>query len=157
MGVKALKERLADLQTVLLDTSVFAYHLADHPQYSPLTTAVLAAIESGSLKGLVTTLTLSELLAQPARAGNRRAVQEYELFLTHFPHLQVAPVDVELGREAAWVRGETGLRAPDALQIAAARLHGADAIVTNDPRWREHVTRPEVILLDDYLGSDEGA
>ncbi|MBP8262031.1 MAG: type II toxin-antitoxin system VapC family toxin [Verrucomicrobia bacterium] len=156
MGVKDLKARLASLRTVLLDTVVFAYHLADHPQYSPLTTAVLAAVESGSLMGVVTTITLSELLAQPARAGNRRAVQEYELFLTHFPHLHLAPVDVELGRETALVRGETGLRMPDALQIAAGRLHGVDAIVTNDSRWRERVARPEVILLDDYLGSDDG-
>lgn len=155
MGVKELKARLASLRTVLLDTVVFAYHLADHPQYSPLTTAVLAAVESGSLMGVVTTITLSELLAQPARAGNRRAMQEYELFLTHFPHLQLAPMDADLAREAALVRGETGLRTPDAIQVAAGRLFRADAIVTNDPQWRGRVKRPEVILLDDYLGSDD--
>ena len=35
MGVLALRTRLAGVRTVLLDTMVFAYHLADHPDYSP--------------------------------------------------------------------------------------------------------------------------
>ncbi len=105
MGVTALRTRLAGVRTVLLDTMVFAYHLADHPDYSPLTAAVLAEVESGALSGLATTITLTELLTQPALAGDRRAMQEYELFLTHFPHLQLAPVDVELARETALVRG----------------------------------------------------
>ena len=90
MGVIALRTRLAGVRTVLLDTMVFAYHLADHPDYSPLTAVVLGAVESGPLTGLATVVTLAELLTQPARAGDRRAMQEYELFLTHFPHLQLA-------------------------------------------------------------------
>ena len=81
-------------------------------------------------------------------------MQEYELFLTHFPHLQLAPMDVDLARETALVRTETGLRTPDAIQVAAGRLHRADAIVTNDLRWRGRVVRPDLILLDDYLGRD---
>ena len=156
MGVNALRTRLAGMRTIVLDTMVFAYHLADHPEYSPLTTAVLAAVESGALAGLVTAITFTELLAQPARAGNRRAVQEYELFLTHFPHLQLVQVDADLARETALLRGETGLRTPDAIQVAAGRLHHADAIVTNDLRWRGRVERPALILLDDYLGRDAG-
>ena len=43
---------------------------------------------------------------------------------------------------------------PDAIQVAASRLHRADAIVTNDLRWRGRVVRPDLILLDDYLGRD---
>jgi predicted nucleic acid-binding protein len=154
MGVLALRTRLASVRTVLLDTMVFAYHLADHPDYSPLTAVVLDAVESGPLTGLATVVTLAELLTQPARAGDRRAMQEYELFLTHFPHLQLAPMDVDLARETALVRAETGLRTPDAIQVAAGRLHRADAIVTNDLRWRGRVVRPDLILLDDYLGRD---
>ena len=106
MGVIALRTRLASVRTVLLDTMVFAYHLADHPEFSPLTAVVLGAVESGSLTGLATVVTLAELLTQPARAGDRRAMQEYELFLTHFPHLQVVPMDVDLARETALVRGD---------------------------------------------------
>ena len=151
MGVTALLDRLAGMHVILLDTMVFAYHLADHPDYSPLTAELLASVESGALVGLTTTLTLAELLTGPSRAGDRRALGEYELFLTHFPHLQLAPLDVALARETALVRAETGLRTPDAIQVAAGRLHGADAIVTNDLRWRARVVRPELILLDDYL------
>ena len=156
MGVDALRTRLARVRMVLLDTMVFAYHLADHPDYVTLTAALLSAVESGTLAGLATTVTLAELLTQPARAGNHRAMQEYELFLTHFPHLQLVPLDKDLAWETALVRAETGLATPDAIQVAAGRLHTADVIVTNDLRWRGRVARPELVFLDDYLENDAG-
>jgi predicted nucleic acid-binding protein len=110
----------------------------------------LEIIESGRAEGLITTITLAEVLTRPAQANDRRAMQDYELYLTHFPHLRLVPLDADLARETARVRAETGLRTPDAVQVAAARLHGADALVTNDHRWRNRVHRPDLILLDDY-------
>jgi len=74
----------------------------------------------------------------------------YELYLTHFPHLRLAPLDTTLARETALVRATSGLRMPDAVQVAAARLAGADAIVTNDHRWAGRVQGPAVLMLDDY-------
>lgn len=74
-----------------------------------------------------------------------------ELYLTHFPHLRLVPLDTDLARETARVRAETGLRVPDAVQVAAARLHGADAPVSNDHRWRNRVHSPALILLDEYV------
>lgn len=44
-----------------------------------------------------------------------------------------------------------GLPTPDAIQVAAARLAGAGALVTNDRRWARQVTQPALILLDDYV------
>jgi predicted nucleic acid-binding protein len=96
---------------------------------------VLAAVESGQVAGLTTTVTLAELLTVPARAEDRRALLDYELYLTRFPNLRLVPLDAALARETALVRAATGLRMPDAVQVAAARLAGADAIVTNDRRW----------------------
>jgi predicted nucleic acid-binding protein len=134
-----------------LDTMVFSYHLGRHPQYGRLTQALLAAIESGQVEGLTTTLTLSELLTRPAQANDRRAMLDYELYLTRFPNLQLVPLDVRLARETARARASTGLRTPDAVQVAAARLYDADAIVTNDHRWQSRVHRPDVILLDRFV------
>jgi len=152
MGVDELRRRLTGLHLVALDTMVFAYHLADHPRYSPLTTVVLEAVESGQMAGVTTTVTLAEILTAPAKTGDRRALQDYELYLTRFPNLRIMPLDVALARETALVRGETGLRTPDAIQVAAARLAGADAIVTNDRRWAGRVVVPAVVVLGEYVG-----
>ena len=78
--------------------------------------------------------------------------QDYELYLTNFPHLSIVPLGLELAREAARVRGATGLRTPDAIQVAAARLAGADTIVTNDRRWVGRVPGPALLMLDDFSG-----
>jgi predicted nucleic acid-binding protein len=78
-------------------------------------------------------------------------MRDYELYLTHFPHLRLVPLDADLARETARVRADTGLRTPDAVQVAAARLYSADAVVTNDHRWRDRVHGPDLILLDEYV------
>ncbi len=153
MGVDDLRRLLSGFHLVALDTMVFAYHLAGHPRYSALTTAVLEAVEAGQLAGVTTTVALAEILTAPAKAGDRQAFQDYELYLTRFPNLQIVPLDVALARETALVRGETGLRTPDAIQVAAARLAGADAIITNDRRWVGRVDRPAVVVLEEYAGS----
>jgi predicted nucleic acid-binding protein len=150
MGVEDLRQTLADCRLVLLDTMVFSYHLVDHPRYAPLTTSILEAVESGTPAGVTTTVTLAELLTVPAQADDRRAMLDYELFLTHFPNLRLVPLDAALAREAARVRAETGLRLPDAIQVAAGRLAGADALVTNDRAW-ERVTWTRVVVLDEYV------
>jgi hypothetical protein len=54
--------------------------------------------------------------------------------------------------ETTLVRAETGVRKPDAVQVAAERLAGADAILTNDRRWAGWVARSALVMLDDYAG-----
>lgn len=150
-GVAGLREALAACRLVALDTMVFSYHIANSPHYAPLTSVVLETIESGRVAGLATTVTLAEVLTAPAQAGKRRAMQDYEIYLTHFPNLRLVALDVTLARETALVRAATGLRTPDAVTVAAARLYGADGIVTNDRRWAGRVTAPTLIILDEYL------
>jgi predicted nucleic acid-binding protein len=130
---------------------VFSYQLANHPRYAPLTSVVLKAVESGQIAGLISTVTLAEILTLPAKAGDRQAMQDYELYLTHFPNLRLVTLDTALARETALVRAATGLRTPDAIQVATARLAGADAIVTNDRRWDGKVTDPALVMLDSFL------
>jgi len=154
MGIEELRRALSGYKLLALDTMVLSYHLFNHPRYVPLTGVVLGAIESGEMAGLITTVTLAELLTVPAQAGDRRAMQDYELYLTHFPNLRLVPLDAALARETALVRAATKLRLPDAVQVAAARLAGADAIVTNDRRWAGRVTGPSLVMLDEYAETE---
>jgi predicted nucleic acid-binding protein len=151
VGIAELEEAIGAHRLLLIDTPVFSYHLSDHPRYAPLTAVILGAIESGKVAGLTSAVTVAEIMAIPAQVGDQQAMQDYELFLANFPNLRVEPLDVTLARETALVRAATGLRTPDAVQVAAARLNGADAIITNDHRWAARVTTPAVILLDAYL------
>jgi len=151
VGIEDLLAEISAHRLLLVDTPIFSYHLADHPRYAPLTGVILEAIESGRVAGLTSAVTVAEILTLPAQAGDVEAMQDYELFLTNFPNLRLVSLDVPLARETALVRAATGLRTPDAVQIAAARLYGADAIITNDHRWAALVSTPVVILLDAYL------
>jgi len=153
MGIETLAKALAGSERALLDTMVFSRHLGDHPRYVSLTEWLLHTNESGDMMGLTTTVTLAELLTRPAQANNRAALRDYEAYLLHFPNLEIAPLDVALARETALVRGTTGLRTPDAVQIAAARMYEASAIITNDHRWAGKVHDRSLILLDDHTES----
>ncbi len=152
MGVAELQRELERLGRICIDTPVFSYHLVEHPRYVALTSAILDAVEGGRVEGLITTITLAELLTYPAQKGDMATMQEWELYLTNFPHLLIVPLDQFLAREAALVRGETRLKTPDAVQVAAARLHNADAVVTNARPWAGRVSAPRVLLLEDFVG-----
>ena len=152
MGVSDLERVLAGYRLIVLDTMVFSYHLAGHPRYVSLTATVLAAVEAGWVNGIITAVTLAEILTAPAKANNLRALQEYQVYLTQFPNLLLAPLDAALAVETALVRAETGLRTPDAVQVAAARVSGADAIITNDRRWAGRVARPALVMLEEFVG-----
>ena len=152
MGLDSLLRTIDDCRLLMLDTMVFSYHLSDHPQYAPLTQVILEAVESGAVPAVTSTMTLAELLTMAARTDDRRAMEEYELYLTHFPNLQLIPLGVEVARQAALIRAETSLRMPDAVQVATARIAGADMIVTNDRRWERTISQPPLILLDRFVG-----
>ena len=49
--------------------------------------------------------TLAEILTAPAKTGDRRALQDYEIYLTRFPNLRIVPLDVTPAREMALVQG----------------------------------------------------
>lgn len=65
MGIDELRRVISGYRLLTLDTMVFSYHLSNHPRYAPLTSVVLKAIESGQVAGLITTVTLAEILWCP--------------------------------------------------------------------------------------------
>lgn len=152
MGLRELDEVLSQAHSVFVDTNVFIYHLGTHADYGPLAAEILEWIETGQGTGLTTVVALAELLVLPAKSGNMDAVLNYETYLLNFPNLQVVPIDNVVAREGALIRAATGLPTPDAFQLAAAIVHGADLIITNDKRWRERPQYPRILQLSSIPG-----
>ena len=62
------------------------------------------------------------------------------------------PVDEKVAKEGARLRARYGLRASDALHLAAALVHGATAFPTNDGEFRKaQGCGLEILLLDELL------
>ena len=67
--MKRLLEFLKSHPVVGLDTSIFIYHLEDHPRYAPVTEIIFHSLEEGRNRGITSFLTLMEILVKPAEYG----------------------------------------------------------------------------------------
>ena len=136
---------------VALDTVAFIYLIEEHPRFLPVIEPVFAAIDSGRLSAVTSSLTLLEVLVVPYRTGDRGLADQYERLLTHARGLDLCAIDRETLRAAALLRAtHRGLRTPDALQLVAALAFGCSAFLTND---RDLPSLPglNVLQLRDYL------
>lgn len=85
--------------------------------------------ETGSVAGLGSVLLISELLTKPIRD---RLGSEVDALVALLARLELRPVD-EATADLATVLGATyGLRAVDAVHLAAAVSAGADRFITNN-------------------------
>jgi len=75
-----------------------------------------------------------EILVGPSRSG-AKAVEVVRNMVATLP-IEVVPIGEEIAVTAAGLRARhQSLKLPDALVIAAAKVEGADRLVTTDRRW----------------------
>lgn len=135
-----------------LDTAIFIYLIEEHPRFLSLVEPVFAAVDGGRWTGITSGVTLLEVLVVPYRAGDIALAERYEAVLTQSRGIHMVDIDRALLRAAAQMRALTGMRAPDALQIAATLRARASAYLTNDRRL-PRVPGLRVLQLQDYLPS----
>jgi predicted nucleic acid-binding protein len=150
--MKRFQDILKNHPVIGVDTSLFIYHLEDHPRYAPLTEIVFSALEKGANKGVTSYLTLMEILVKPKAEGLLQAARDYEYYLTTFPNLTFCEMGLDVARKASDVRAAERMKAPDAIQLATAIVYGATAFLTND-RIFERVKGIDILILDKFLKS----
>jgi uncharacterized protein len=133
---------------VLIDTSVWIYHLEQHPQLSAPAGTIIERLEAGKFRGVASELTLLELTVRPLQLGRQDVADDYEILLSYFPHLDLEPVSRDVLIEAAGIRARQRLRTPDAIQLATGIRAGATLAVSNDESWRE-VPFIETMIIGD--------
>ena len=146
----ALKAVLARHRVIALDTSIWIYHFENHPEYLPVTTQVLTAVERGDLQAVASELTILEIIVRPLKLELYDAADDYEILLSGFPNLTLIPVTRSILRQAASLRASYGLRTPDAIIVATALAGNATLLVTNDKALRK-LKEIEVLCLADLV------
>lgn len=147
-------ERLKSCPTVGLDTTVFIYHFEENPIYLPLTLELFTSIETGAQTGTTSTITLLEIIVRPLSLNRPDIARKYEALLVNFPNIRIVDLDRDVVRQAARLRAEYHIGSPDALQISASLIHGANAFITNDRRLERLHDKLDVIILDDFIEGD---
>jgi uncharacterized protein len=133
---------------VLIDTSIWIYHLEQHPHFAAPAGEIIGRLEDGKFRGVTSELTLLEITVRPLQLGRQDVADEYELLLGYFPNLDLEPISREILLEAAALRARQRLRTPDAIQIATGLRAGATLAVTNDEAWRGLPLIETLILRD---------
>ena len=135
---------------VALDTAVFIYFIEEDERFLPIVEQVFGAIDSGSLPGVTSTMTLLETLVGPIRAGNHRLAESYEALMSRSRGLHLVDLDRPVVRLGAKIRALAGLKTPDALQVATALQSECTAFLTND-RQIPSIGEMRTLQLQDYL------
>lgn len=144
---------LAGMRRVGIDTPVLIYHFEDVVPYSELATHLLAQASIGSIDLVLSTIAVAEVLAGPWRGGDGGRAGRIENAMQALAGITVADVTRDVAVRGAELRGKAALPLPDALIIASAIAHGAQAVVTNDAGWRVKGLPCRVLVLDDYIRS----
>ena len=150
MGVAGLKAFLRRHRRIGLDTNVFIYQLQAHPRYVPLTDPIFSWMERDDSSAVTSTITMTELLAQPYREGDRELADLFQGLLSTYPHLIWIPPSLDIAILAAQLRATCRLKTPDALQAATAVYGQATGVITNDSVF-ERVAGIETLVLDRLL------
>ena len=142
--------------TIVLDSSaVLAYLDGGEVVSSAAAVVIDDFVRTGRNDAIVSTVSVTEALVRPMRAGSDAAIELVEAFLRHYPNLRFEPVSHEIAREAARIRAATALRTPDATILATAAVLGAEVVVTNDGRWAPALERAGLTVglcrLDEHV------
>lgn len=135
-------------KTVGLDTAPLIYYIEDHDQYAKPLSDFFAAVDSGDIQIVTSTVTLLEVLVQPLKQGNDRLAHHYNDILLSSPNILTVPVGPATAQTAAELRASRGLRTPDAIQLATALNHHAAAFLTGD-RDFQVATTIEILKVSD--------
>ena len=137
-------------QTIGLDTAPLIYFIEQNSTYIESVRAFFAGMDQGEFRVVTSTLTLTEVLVHPLRAGNAELAREYRDIIFNQAHLTAFPVSAAIAERAAQLRASHNLRTPDAIQIATAIQEDATVFLTNDARLPA-IANLRMLVLNDLL------
>lgn len=143
-----LDDALAGVSHLGFDTVPIIYFAEANPRYATLAIQIFQRVANGSLTGITSVITFTEVLVQPIRRSDADLSHKYSNLLLNSANFETVAIDTAMAKRAAWLRARYNLRTPDALQLAVALESGCQAFLTNDILLKR-VTELRVLVLDE--------
>lgn len=143
--------RLKRSSSLLIDTAPLIYHLEDIEPWSELTDIALGLIGDGVVAGVLSTISVTELLVKPFQLSHPDRIAACEEFLLAMPNTTIVAPDFRIARRGAELRARHNLRMPDALICATALDRGAVLLTNDDALDRAGIDGLEILLMSRYV------
>jgi predicted nucleic acid-binding protein len=142
-----ISDALAGVSRLFLDTAPVIYFVERNPQFVNLVDPIFDRLEA-DITAVASGITLSECLVGVIRLG---LVDLEQAFVDVLQQEQVVFVEINaaIARESARIRVRYNLQLPDALQVAAAKVAGCEAFLTNDAAFKR-VTELRVLVVGEF-------
>ncbi|MBT9317424.1 type II toxin-antitoxin system VapC family toxin [Leptothoe spongobia] len=133
---------------IYIDTNIWIYALEGYSAFRADLMQLFEQIQSGTLIGVTSELTLAELLVQPCRDGNPDQQALYKKAIVNRKNFLVVPIFRDLLIDAASIRGNTQLKLPDAIHTATALKAECTSFLTNDRQFKKLTDIPVVLISE---------
>ncbi|MGI0480780.1 type II toxin-antitoxin system VapC family toxin [Geminocystis sp. CENA526] len=147
-----LDNYLIGVQRIFLDTAPVIYYVENHPIYGDVMQKVIDRLDDGSLKGIISPVTLAECFIIPLKQQQKKILQDFADFLLHHQSINMVTIETNIALLAAQLRVQYGLKLPDAFQIATAIRSNCDVFLTNDQQIRR-VADLQILVIADFINS----
>ena len=117
---------------VTVDTAPIIYLMEDHPTLLQPFLSIFERIEAGALRGVLSSVTLSEFLSGPLRNNDEILADRYYQALANSNNWHIQVLDAPLSFTAARIKARYKLKLPDAIQVATTLYSQSYALITHD-------------------------
>ncbi len=154
MGMSdSILEKLSGRRRVVLDTMLFIYLFEDDGRYADIVERIFSFMFQEKFSGLISPVTLAELMVKPVQAGNIEIAEKYRNAVLSIPNAERLPINDEVAFLAGALRGKYRLPLPDILQAASAIYYssGKPTMISNDKALLKLAPELDVLILDKML------
>ena len=141
---------IADLRglTIGLDTAPLIYYVEERTGYLEKVAPVFEALDIGSFRAVISTITLMEVLVVPLRRGDSGLATRYRDILLRSSNVRAIEVNQTVAETAARIRADYNTKPPDSIHLATAVVAGAQYFLTNDKALPSLPTL-QMLIVDD--------
>lgn len=132
---------------VYFDANIFIYILEGNPSLTTVINDLRDLIFQGDITVTSCDLIYTEILPFHARKKDYNAIEHIIEFISKF---EISPITKQVFIHAGILRGETGMKTPDALHVVSAIQNSSEVFLTNDTgiKTPSNITR---VLISDFI------